>query len=187
MSNNPDVKRNIVFIQKRFQMRSILIVISIIAAAGLISGVLLYFMLSSELSSELKVAHQQIQNTWDSLAPSIILGNVITVVVTSIVAAIAVLYQSHKIAGPMYRLQKMCEEVSCGNYDPITSLRKADQLTALAKSFESMIAALRGKQIHNEAVITDTRKALESLLKQTVNDDQKKLINDLFDKLDEFK
>lgn len=187
MSSNPDIKRNTVFIQKKFQLRSIITVVSIIAAAGLISGVLLYFMLSMELSSELKTAHQQIQNTWDSLAPAIILGNIVTVIVTGIVAAVAVLYQSHKIAGPMYRLQKMCEEVSSGNYDPITSLRKADQLTALAGSFESMINALRDKQIKNEASIEDTRKALVELLKQVENDEQKKLINDLFDKLDEFK
>jgi len=187
MSSNPDIKRNTVFIQKTFQMRSILTVISIIAAAGLISGVLLYFLLSSELSNDLKVAHQQIQNTWDSLAPAIILGNVVTVLVTGIAAAIAVLYQSHKIAGPMYRLQKICEEVSAGNYDPITSLRKADQLTALAKSFESMIVTLREKQINNERLVSETRTALEGLLKQAENDAQKKLINDLFDKLDEFK
>ena len=147
--NNPDIKRNIVFIQKKFQIRSIMTVVSIIAISGFLSGILLYFMLSSELSSELKVAHQQLQNTWESLAPAIFLGNILTVIVTSIVAGIAVLYQSHKIAGPMYRLQKMCEEVSNGNYNPVTSLRKADQLTALAQSFASMIDALREKQDNN--------------------------------------
>lgn len=183
--NNPDIKRNIVFIQKKFQIRSIMTVVSIIAISGFLSGILLYFMLSSELSSELKVAHQQLQNTWESLAPAIFFGNILTVIVTSIVAGIAVLYQSHKIAGPMYRLQKMCEEVSNGNYNPVTSLRKADQLTALAQSFASMIDALREKQDNNKSKVAELRKLLESMLKQVEKESDKKFINDMFDKLDE--
>lgn len=183
--NNPDIKRNIVFIQKKFQMRSIMTVVGIIAVSGFLSGMLLYFMLSSELSSELKVAHQQIQNTWESLAPAIFFGNILTVIVTSIVAGIAVLYQSHKIAGPMYRLQKMCEEVSNGNYSPITSLRKADQLTDLAKSFEAMIDALKARQDKNVSTVADLTKLLEGMLKQVEKESDKKIINDMFDKLDE--
>ena len=182
--NNPDIKRNIVFIQKKFQIRSIMTVVGIIAISGILSGVLLYIMLSSELSSELKVAHQQITNTWESLAPAIFFGNIITVIVTSVVAGIAVLYQSHKVAGPMYRLQKMCEEVSNGNYNPVTSLRKADQLTDLAKSFESMIDALREKQNKNKSTVAELRKILEGMLKQTDKESDKKIINDMFDKLD---
>jgi len=181
--NDSDIKRNIVFIQKKFQLRSIMTVISIIAAAGLLSGILLYFMLSSELSSELKVAHQQIQNTWDSLAPAIVFGNILTVLVTSIVAAIAVLYQSHKIAGPMYRLQTICEEVSNGNYSPVTSLRKADQLTALAQSFETMIETLRDKQTHQEEVLDELKASLNELLDQLENDAQRKTVKDLLEKV----
>lgn len=181
--NDSDIKRNTVFIQKKFQLRSIMTVVSIIAAAGLLSGVLLYFMLSSELSSELKVAHQQIQNTWDSLAPAIVFGNILTVLVTSIVAAIAVLYQSHKIAGPMFRLQTMCEEVSNGNYSPVTSLRKADQLTALAQSFATMIAALREKQTRKESVVEDIKGSLEALMGQLEDEAHKKTVNDMLDKI----
>lgn len=85
----------------------------------------------------------------------------------------------------MYRLQKMCEEVSNGNYNPVTSLRKADQLTALAQSFASMIDALREKQDNNKSKVAELRKLLESMLKQVEKESDKKFINDMFDKLDE--
>jgi len=183
--SNPDIKRNTVFIQKKFQMRSILTVVSIIAASGLLSGILLYFLLSNELSSELQVAHQQIQNTWDSLAPAIIFGNIVTVVVTGIVAAAAVLYQSHKIAGPMYRLQSICEEVSRGNYNPVSSLRKADQLTALAESFKAMLAALRNNQNKRLQVISEMQELLTSYGIEVTDDSQKKILSELQSKLDQ--
>ncbi|RDH81275.1 MAG: hypothetical protein DIZ80_14310 [endosymbiont of Galathealinum brachiosum] len=184
--SNSDIKRNTVFIQKKFQMRSIVTVVGIIAASGLLSGIMLYFLLSNELSSELQVAHQQIQNTWDSLAPAIIFGNIITVIVTGVVAAIAVLYQSHKIAGPMYRLQTICDEVSRGNYEPVSSLRKADQLTALANSFKEMLSALRDRKSNQLQMVADAQLMIDSLLKETDDENYKKLLNDLKAKIDSF-
>jgi len=183
--SDSDIKRKIVFIQKKFQIRSIVTVVGIIAISGFLSAILLYFLLSSELSTELQVAHQQIQNTWDNLAPAIIFGNIVTVLVTSIVAAIAVLYQSHKIAGPMYRLQTICNEVSRGNYNPVSSLRKADQLAALAKAFEEMLAALRKKDNQQEKRIDEARMIVGSILEQSESENQKQLLSDLQSKLDE--
>ena len=185
--DNSDIKRNTVFIEKNFQMRSIATVVSIIMASGLLSGALLYLMLSSELSSELQVAHNQIKNTWDSLAPAIIFGNILTVVVTGFVAGIAVLYQSHKIAGPMYRLQMICNEVSQGNYEPVTSLRKADQLTALAKSFEQMVESLQTKHKKNESLINDMDNILNSAMEKTSDKNQQALLVELKNKLDKVK
>ncbi|MCW9046754.1 MAG: hypothetical protein OQK46_01640 [Gammaproteobacteria bacterium] len=182
--NNSDIKRHTIFIQKKFQARSIITVVGIIAISGLVSGVLLYFLLANELSSELQVAHSQIQNTWDSLAPAIIFGNIVTVIVTGLVAAIAVLYQSHKIAGPMYRLQSICEEVSKGNYNPVSSLRKADQLTALAESFETMLLSLRDKQSHQSEILAEVQFLITSLLKEADSENQKKLLNEMQVKLD---
>ena len=178
-------KRQTLFIQKKFQARSIAIVVSIIAASGLLSGILLYALLSSELSSELQVAHQQIQDTWERLAPAIIFGNILTVLVTGAVAAIAVLYQSHKIAGPMYRLQTICEEVSRGNYHPVTSLRKADQLTVLAQSFEDMLAVLRQKRHEQETLINEARLMLNTIQQQAEPVSQQPVLEDLVSKLEQ--
>ena len=124
--SNQTIKRHTLFIQKKFQTRSILTVVGIIAVAGFASGLILYLILSSELNSETQLAHSQIQSAWDLLGPAILFGNIFTVIVAAVVAAIAVLYQSHKVAGPMYRLQKICEEVAQGNFSPVTKLRKED-------------------------------------------------------------
>ncbi len=173
MSNNK--KRQTVYIQKDFQRRSILVVILIITASGLLSAALLYFLLSSELSAQLQAAHLQIQDTWDRLAPAVIFGNIITVLVTSIAAAVAVLYQSHKIAGPMYRLEKVCDEVANGNLSPITSLRKADQLTALAAAFETMVTNLRDKDTERTKIINESLAILNNLETSSDGNDSESL------------
>ena len=172
-------KRQTLFIQPHYQRRSIMIVVSIIALSGLLSGIMLYLLLSSELSSELQVAHKQIEDTWQSLAPAIIFGNVVTVLVTSIVAAMAVLYQSHKIAGPMFRLQRICDEVANGNLNPVTSLRKADQLTALASSFESMVEALQEQRGDICIKVANAKVLLISIEGETDESKRANLMKDL--------
>lgn len=177
------IKRQTVFIHPHYQRRSIMIVVGIIVASGLMSGLLLYFLLSSELSSELQVAHKQIKNIWESLAPAIIFGNIITVLVASIVASVAIVYQSHKIAGPMHRLQRICDEVASGNLNPVTSLRKADQLTALASSFEIMVESLQ-EQRGDICIKVSNAKVLLSLIEREADADKKeKLIRELESKL----
>lgn len=177
--SNTDKKRQIIFVQRGFQGRSIAVVISIIATSGILSGVLLYFLLSSELSSELQTAHQQIRDVWERLAPTVIFSNIITVAITSIAAAFAVLYQSHKIAGPMTRLQNICEEVTRGNLNPVTSLRKADQLSALANAFENMVHSLQENKSTQQAVLADAISIVDKLKHETDKQTQAVLINDL--------
>lgn len=165
--NTETSKRRTVFIQPKYQSRSILTVVGIIALSGILSGVVLFILLSSELTSGLYTVHQQLENTRQGLAPAIILGNILTVIITSIVAGVAVLYQSHKIAGPMYRLQTICDEVARGNLSPVTSLRKDDQLTALAASFENMVKSLQSARDEQNEHIT----RIKTLLEKVVNEE----------------
>jgi len=185
--SNSNKKRQTIYIQRGFQGRSIALVTGIIVASGLLSGILLYALLSSELSTELYTAHQQIKNVWESLASTVIFSNIITVSVTSVVAAIAVLYQSHKIAGPMTRLQRICEEVTNGNLNPVTSLRKADQLTVLASAFEKMVNSLQNKESDQQLVLAEAILVLDKIELETDRDRQELLIRELKQQLSKLK
>jgi len=176
---NENKKRKTLFIQKKFQLKSIASILIIIAASGLLSGLIFYFLLASELSSELHVAHSQIKNTWDSLAPVIVFGNIITIIVVGIAAAIVVLYQSHKIAGPLYRIQTICDDVAKGNYDTMTSLRKDDQLTSLAQSFESMLTALQEKDTKRKEAITIVIDLVKTLEEGSLSPEQLKTLTSI--------
>lgn len=180
-------KRQQLLIQKSFQMRSIAIVVAIIITTGILSGLLLYFILSSELSTELQVSHRQIQDIWDRLGLAIFFGNIITVIITGCVAAYAVLLQSHKIAGPMYRLETICNEVTQGNFQPFTSLRKADQLTPLAKSFETMIITLKAKEDKRNEITIEVLAIIDNLMGTNSHNDSLESLNTLRNKLTQLK
>jgi HAMP domain-containing protein len=53
-------------------------------------------------------------------------------IVTIIVAAISMFYYSHRLAGPVYRLEKKLEEIISGNYEGELQFREKDEFHQLA-------------------------------------------------------
>lgn len=58
------------------------------------------------------------------------------------VALLTVLF-SHKLAGPVYRLEKVCYGLIDGNYTQKVTLRKGDDLHNLAELFNNVIGSTR--------------------------------------------
>lgn len=75
----------------------------------------------------------------------------------------------------MYRLEKVCDEVANGNLSPITSLRKADQLTALAAAFETMVTNLRDKDTERTKIINESLAILNNLETSSDGNDSESL------------
>ena len=59
---------------------------------------------------------------------------------------------SHIIAGPLYRFEKLCEQVGNDDLDIITAIREKDQLHDLAKAFMVMINKLSARKKSNKNV-----------------------------------
>lgn len=74
--------------------------------------------------------------------------------------AFLTVYFSHKVAGPIYRLEKVCGSLIEGNYRESASLRKGDELQNLAGLMSRMIQVTRDRlaALRDE---TDERKRQE--------------------------
>jgi nitrate/nitrite-specific signal transduction histidine kinase len=53
--------------------------------------------------------------------------------------ALLTIFFSHKLAGPLYRFEKVCHSLINGNYTEGVYLRKGDEMQNLAKLFNDMI------------------------------------------------
>lgn len=51
------------------------------------------------------------------------------------------IFYSHKLAGPIYRFEKVCQSIIAGNYTEVIRLRKGDEMQNLAVLMNQMIAA----------------------------------------------
>jgi methyl-accepting chemotaxis protein len=77
---------------------------------------------------------------------------------------------SHRIAGPIYRFERVVKSVIAGDYD-ITAirLRKGDEFQELANDLNKMMDALRARREEERDVVQNLSQNLE-ILAQTQNE-----------------
>ena len=160
---NSVIKRRNVFINKSFQGRFILGVFLLILLSGLCSALLIYWLTGGELKAQSQTAHLDIMTVFEHLGLSILIGNVVAILIAGVISVIVVVLASHKIAGPLYRFETLCEQIGDGNFDGVTSLRENDQLQALGKSFSSMTAKLRLKQNQQRETVAKIQSQIDLL------------------------
>lgn len=159
--NNTDSKRSRIFIKKDFQGRFILGAFALILLSGLCSALLIYWMTGGDLQAQSQSAHVNIVNAAERLGISIFIGNLVAILVAGGIAVSTVLYASHKIAGPLYRFETLCQEVGDGKLDTVTNLREHDQLQDLAQSFAAMVAKLRSRRDQRVRLIAELNRQIE--------------------------
>jgi len=61
------------------------------------------------------------------------------------VATAVTVHMSHRIAGPLYRLRRVCEQVGSGDLTVHARVRQGDYLVEEAAAFEAMLVSLRAR------------------------------------------
>jgi nitrogen fixation/metabolism regulation signal transduction histidine kinase len=145
MSKNNE-QRRAVFINKAFQGRFILNVLLVVILSGLCSALLIYWQTGGDLQAESQTAHANIETSLEHLGFSILFGNLVAMLIAGGAALLFILYASHKIAGPLFRFEKLCQQIGDGQLDTITKLREGDQLQDMGNAFEDMVNKLRHRR-----------------------------------------
>lgn len=117
----------------------------LLTVAGMASvTLLLYFLTASSLGESYKEAIYTLYDLKIRIFPLIFATSysiLILAVVTISIAIISVLF-SHKIAGPLFRVERNLEELGSGDLTVQTRFRGTDQLKALSGDINSMTRSL---------------------------------------------
>jgi methyl-accepting chemotaxis protein len=128
------------FIEKRFQIKYMLLTILLLFVYSFIFIVIIFapYMLTlyfnyplvekAEAARAILILHAKV---WPGIATIIILFGAISIFIT------------HKIAGPLYRLKKTLSQVTDGDLNIVVKLRKWDDLKDLAEHVNILIGELR--------------------------------------------
>ena len=101
-----------------------------------------YFLLSSivDFTMEYGRGPTGMELLLASVKPLIIIMPIVFVVL-----AVMVIFISHRIAGPLYRLKQFMEKIENGDYSVTLKFRKNDAIHDVADSFNRMVAGIRHK------------------------------------------
>ncbi len=97
------------------------------------------------------------------------LAPVLAIILAAIGAASLLI--SHRLAGPVYRLEQAIAAVSAGRLDLTVRLRKGDELSELALALQELIDTWRGSAERTQALIGQLSAALTRLAPLAAQDD----------------
>lgn len=138
-------KRRNYFIKKEFQVRFIIKFCLILLAGIAISSGLLFILSRDTLTTTFDQSRLVIENTGLAILPSLIYTNLITLALVTLATIFVTLFTSHKIAGPLFRLEKELKDIGEGNLAKVVTLRKNDQTAEMARSLNQMTRNLNAK------------------------------------------
>ena len=141
-------KRYKYFIKPSFQLRYIGAIIVIISIITIISASTTYYSAMSLLGTKLAYVYPQGRL-------SILLKEVNTTMIYRILLLLPLMvliavFLSHRIAGPIYRIEKTLEEIGKGNFDIRIHLRKHDELKEIANAINKMVGNLNKLKIKKD-------------------------------------
>ncbi len=150
----PVLWRRNYLINKAFQMNFILRFVLLLAIGGTVSGALLYFYMAQKLAQGSELVYY---SAMDALLPAILITQLTVGVVLFIATVIIVLVLSHRVAGPLYRLERVAEHVGNGDFTVRVGFRRKDALMPLKSSFQTMITKLEHKLKKFQGNLQDLR------------------------------
>lgn len=181
------------FLESSFKKSLIVKIFLLIIAGSLLSGIVLYLMWHKELGETYRQAFHTLVGLRKVLFSSLIFTLLLQAVLFSAVIIFLTLFISHKIAGPIYRLEKSLDAIKNGDLvaDEIR-LRSNDQIQNLANSFNKMSSSIRLKVKEIKDTfhkVKATKDRLGAIMKdsQTTNSELEAIMSDLRDETEDLK
>ena len=133
-SQSKNRRRNY-FIKKKFQASFILKFCLLVVLTALISAVVIYRFSSQSVTTVFENSRLIIKPGTEFILPGLILSTLMSVIFVGIATIIIVLFMSHRIAGPLYKLEDSLERMANGDMSFDIYFRKGDEAKKLAEIF----------------------------------------------------
>ncbi|MCK5685962.1 methyl-accepting chemotaxis protein [bacterium] len=131
-------RRKQYIVKKGFQSRLITIILLLVLIVANITGGLIYGVLRTDVSRGWLVNTFGLSDADDMLLPAVLVAEIISFLIVGVIS----LFVSHRMAGPIYRFEKVTEGMSQGDFTIHVKLRDKDEFKDLADSFNNMINKL---------------------------------------------
>lgn len=138
-------KRSQYFIDPAFQTRFIVKFCLVVIVASLLAGLLIFFLTQNSTTVSIENTKVLVKRTSDFIGPVLTITAATVTLFSALVVMLITLLQSHRIAGPMFRLRREIQGLGQGNLDQNFLIRNRDQFQPLSCALDEMNRVLRDK------------------------------------------
>ena len=126
------------YLVKNFQLKFVYRFITLLVIASVVLGVILYYLCSNSVTTAFENSRLVVKTTADFILPAIIIGSLIMFIFVGIISIILTIMFTHKIAGPLYRIEKFIVGFKDGYISNFICLRSTDEIKDLAEKCNDM-------------------------------------------------
>jgi len=161
MDDHINRRRNY-YIKREFQRDFIMKFCLVVLAGAFMSGAIIYCMSMSTSTTSFENLRLVIRSTADYILPAVLLSGIVVIIVTGIAAVFITLMASHKIVGPLYRIEQDIKQFASGNLAQEFNLRQGDEVKPIAEALNSMAHCLRDEVGSLKAAVAELESAAAS-------------------------
>ncbi len=135
-------KRHIYIINKGFQYKYIFIILSIMLITVFAVSFTTFYIIWSNIIKEyffIPEASKKLADIFIKTSELLL----IPLIILTIIFSITGVFYSHKIAGPLFRVKRICDELARGNLNQIVKFRKGDEFHDVADALNKVINGLK--------------------------------------------
>ncbi|OGX27452.1 MAG: hypothetical protein A3F87_03900 [Omnitrophica WOR_2 bacterium RIFCSPLOWO2_12_FULL_51_24] len=148
-------RRRNYFIKKKFQASFILKFCLLLILACLIMSSLALLLTKKTATTSFENLRFTVMSTSDFILPVLASSSIIAIVLVSIATITILLYISHRIFGPLYRLEKDITEIGKGNLTVEVHLRQNDEFKGLSEIVNGMVKSIKNPLSSSQAKIKE--------------------------------
>lgn len=130
-------------VSARFRKQFLLALAIIHVLGGVVLFLALFLVLSKPLDGEYSAVFAALRHQASFIIPVLTYAGAVYVFLVSLATTVLCVRALHKIAGPLYRMERAVESYVAGDAVKPAFCRKGDQATVLAASFNGFIGRLR--------------------------------------------
>lgn len=138
-------KRKNYLIKKKFQINFLSKFLILLLLESILIVGLFMFISNDTLTTGYMDSVLRVERTQEFFLQQFTLLALIVVVAIAMAGLIVFTLLSHRIAGPLYRFEKVLEQVEAGDLTTKVKLRGTDQIADLAKAMNELIGSLNGR------------------------------------------
>ncbi len=126
-----------------FKIRFLLLLSFIYAFGGFFLFLALFVVFSRPLTGDYSAVFFALRHLASFILPVIAFAGLVYILLVCMATAVLCVYTLHKIAGPLYRMERLIESYLAGEPVKPAFFREGDQVMALASAFNGFIGCLR--------------------------------------------
>ena len=154
-------RRTQYFIAKKFQLKYIGMILLLVSLTAVMCSYVMYYTMMLTMGD--KLANVYPQGRLISIVNMVNFRILLTMFLVAPLIIMIGIYASHKVAGPIYRIEKFLGSMAGGDLSMSLTLRRNDELISLAGGINRVIDSVKATMKKEKAAIGSISISMENL------------------------